>query len=292
MGDGSSTVQADEVPEIVFETLVNEYGESQQQKYTGYAVSQSLTELMHYLDPQQIVDLKAEANPTSKDESFKGMMPPGAAKYCINVKECLTTRIKLNYDYSKYGEFPWNDIQEFLDMKTTPVDDLAIRSMTVRLKSKKLRNRIREVLADMGVTDTRYVKSPFFFTVESRNVRENERDQVKKHNDEEFLNRVGHRVLELKSMYSLRAQQGKKDVLFRTNDGKMYPREFEDLAFNYNDATVQSYGALYSGLIINKWRAAFSRNLGEKTRMMWTEEEGQWMTAAQLDDDLAEEVRP
>jgi hypothetical protein len=289
MGDGSSIVQVEDVPQVVFETLVNQHGHTQQHKFTGYAVSQSLTKLMHPLEPDQVVALKSETSPVSEDESFKGMKPPGAAAYCVDVRECLTTKIKLNYDYSKYGEFPWDDIQEFLNMETTPVDDLAVRSMTIRLESEDLRNKIRNVLNDMGLSDTRYLKNPFFFTMKSRTAKDAERDEVKTSNDEDFLKRVGYRVLELDNMYSLRAQQDKKDILLRGKSDNLYPRDLEDMAFNYNDATTQSYGALYSNLIINKWRAAFSSNLGEKTRMVWTDD-GQWKRASEVDESPADEA--
>jgi hypothetical protein len=289
MGDGSSIVQVEDVPQVVFKALVNEHGESQQNKYAGYAVSQSLTELMHYLEPDQVVELKSETSPVSKDESFKGMSPPGAAAYCVDVKECLTTKIKLNYDYAKYGEFPWDDIQKFLNMETTPVDDLAVRSMTIRLESDQLRDQIRNVLNDMGLSDTGYLKCPFFFRMKSRTAKDAERDQVKNYNDEEFLKRVGYRVLELENMYSLRAQQDKNDILLRGKSDNMNPRDLEDMAFNYSDATEQVFGALYSNLIINKWRRAFSRNLGEKTRMLWTDE-GQWKRASEVDGDLSDEA--
>jgi hypothetical protein len=289
MGDGSSIVQVEDVPQVVFETLVNEYGHTQQHKHTGYAVSQSLTELMHYLEPDQVVAVKSEASPISKEESFKGMTPDGAAAYCVDVRECLTTEIKLNYDYSKYGEFPWKKIQEFLNMETTPVDDLAVRSMTISLESEQLRDQIRHVLNDMGLSDTKYLKNPFFFSMKSRRAEDVEREQVVKNNDEDFLKRVGYRVLEVDNMYSLRAQQDKKDILLRGKSDNLYPRDLEDMAFNYTDPSSQNYGALYSQLIINKWRAAFSRNLGEKARMVWTDD-GHWKRASEVDEGPSDET--
>jgi hypothetical protein len=282
MGDGSSIVQVEDVPQTVFETLVNEYGHSQERKYTGYAVSQSLTELMHYLDSDQIIALKAVADVTSEEESFRGMQPPDRAAYCIDLRECLTTKIKLHYDRATYGMFPWDDVQSFLCMETTPVDDLTVRSLTVKIDSQQLRNQIRNVLTDMGLTDTNYLKCPFFFTLQSRPAKRRERDKVKKHNDDDFLSRVGYRVLELQQMYSLRAQQDKKDILLRGKSDNLYPRGLEDMAFNYNDPAEQQFGALYSNLIINKWRAAFSRNLGEKTPMVWTDD-GQWKRVDERD---------
>jgi hypothetical protein len=238
---------------------------------------------MHYLDSDQIITLKAVADVTSEEESFRGMRPPDRAAYCIDLRECLTTKIKLHYDRATYGMFPWDDVQSFLCMETTPVDDLTVRSLTVKIDSQQLRNQIRNVLTDMGLTDTNYLKCPFFFTLQSRPAKRRERDKVKKHNDDDFLSRVGYRVLELQQMYSLRAQQDKKDILLRGKSDNLYPRGLEDMAFNYNDPAEQQFGALYSNLIINKWRAAFSRNLGEKTPMVWTDD-GQWKRVDERDD--------
>jgi hypothetical protein len=290
MGDGSSIAHVEDVPQAVFRALVNEHGHEQDKKHVGYAVSQSLTELMHYLDPSQVIRVKAHAKSKDDDETFKGISPEGAAAYCVDVTECLTTEIKMNYDYDRYGRFPWSQIKDFLEMETTPVDDLTVRSMTLRLESDRIRDELRKVLTDMGLSDTDYLRNPFFFTLESRQAKDEERDYVKKHNDEEFLKRVGYRVLELQSMYSLRAQQGKKDPLARTKSGDVYPRDFEDMAFNYNDKTSQNFGALYSQFVINKLKQPFSSNLVNKTRKIWTSD-GQWKRESETDvDDITEEA--
>lgn len=279
MGDASSTVQVEDVPQIVFTTLVDEFGENQERKYEGFVATQSLRNLMDYLDGDQLVSVTATADVQDAEESFKGPSPPGNARHCITTQEKLITSVDLTYDRGKHGAFPWPDVREFLDLETTPVDDLAVRRATVRVSSKQLETHLRDVLSEaINLHDTKYLQSPFFFTMGSRVADgEKERNLVKEHNDEEFLKRVGYRVLRLKEMYSLRAMQDKADpVMGRT------PQELEDMAFNYTDATTQSFGALYSNLVINKWRSAFSRSIGEKTPMRWTDN-GQWVPAHAAD---------
>jgi len=272
MGDASSTVQVEDVPQIVFTTLVDEFGENQERKYEGFVATQSLRNLMDYLDSDQLVSVTATADVQDAEESFKGPSPPGNARHCITTQEKLITSVDLTYDRGKHGAFPWPDVREFLDLETTPVDDLAVRRATVRVSSKQLETHLRDVLSEaINLHDTKYLQSPFFFTMGSRVAEgRKERDLVKEHNDGEFLKRVGYRVLQLRQMYSLRAMQDKADpVMGRT------PRELEDMAFNHSDDSSQSFGALYSNLVINKWRQAFSRSIGEKTRFRWTDS-GQW----------------
>lgn len=282
MGDASSTVQIDDVPQIVFNTLVDEFGESQDQKYKGYVVSQSLSKLMEYLNADQIVEMRAQAEISNKEESFKGPTPPADAKHCVEAREELTSVIKLKYSLSKHGQFPWSDIQAFLDEERIDIDDLAVRKLTIRVESEQLEDHLRTILAKaIGLSDTKYLKSPFFFTMHSRTAEGNERDTLREHNDEEFLKRVGYRVLELDRVYSLRAMKDKADPVM----GKT-PRELEDMAFNHDAEDSQSFGALYSNLLINKWRQAFSRSIGEKTRFTWTDD-GQWQRADKADADEA-----
>jgi hypothetical protein len=273
MGDASSRLKVEDVPQLVFSTLVDEFGENQKQKYEGFVATQSLRNLMDYLDTDQLVSVTATADVQDAEESFKGPSPPGSARHCITTQEKLITSVNLMYDYSKHGAFPWADVREFLNLETTPVDDLAVRRATVRVSSKQLETHLREVLSEaIDLHDRKYLKSPFFFTMASRAAEgKKERNLVKEHNDEEFLKRVGYRVLRLKKMHSLRAQQDKADPVMGAT-----PQELENMAFNYTDATTQSFGALYSNLLINKWRSAFSRSIGEKTQMVWTDN-GQWV---------------
>lgn len=277
MGDHSSTIQAEEVPQLVFNALVDEYGESQEEKYKGFVATQSLRKLLDYLDSDQLIEVRATAEVQDADETFKGPAPPGSARHCIETQERLTTSVELKYDRGKHGQFPREDIMEFLGLETSPMDDLAVRRATIRVSSEDLQSHLRTLLSEaIGVHDTKYLQSPFFFTARSQTATGRERDIVKKHNEKEFLKRVGYRVLRLKNMYSLRAMQGKADPVMGQT-----PADLEDMAFNHSDQETQSFGALYSNLLVNKFRQAFSRSIGEKTRLRWTDS-GQWKRADAL----------
>jgi hypothetical protein len=279
MRDHAPTDQAEQVPQLVFQTLVDEFGESQQRKYKGFVATQSLRTLMNYIQAEQVVEVYAEADISADSEPTQGPVPPGGAKHCIQAQQQTKTWLELNYDLSKHGELPWLDIAEYLDLETTPVDDLAVRSLTIRVENEQLELQLRRVLeAAIDLGDEKYLKQPFFFTMRSRPAQNKERDAVKEHNDNEFLKRVGYRVLDLRDMYSLRAKQDKADPVMGVT-----PRELEDLAFNYEDGATQSFGALYSKLIINKWRAAFSRSLADTTAFRWSDEALGWRRADEVE---------
>lgn len=278
MRDHAPPIQEEQVPQLVFRALVDEFGESQQRKYKGFVATQSLRNLLDYLQAEQVVDMTAAADVQDAGESFKAPAPPGDARHCIDTQEKLITSVALDYSRSKHGALPWADIQAFLDMETTPVDDLAVRSLTVRVESEQLESQLRRVLATaVSLADKKYLQQPFFFSMRSRLAQNKERAAVKEHNDEEFLKRVGYRVLELRAMYSLRAQQDKADPVMGVT-----PRELEDLALNYEDDASRQFGALYSKLIINKWRAAFSRSLADTTMFRWSDD-GAWRRADEIE---------
>jgi len=283
MGDGS-VVHAEDVPELVYQGLVDEFGESQDRKIQGYVCSQSLRKLMEYLEPDEVVGVRAIADVRNGEETVAGMTPPGDAKYCIDTTEYLKTTVELDFDYGRDGRFPWSDILEFLD-GACDVDDLAIRSLTVRQDNETLRNHLRRVLSKtIGLHDTKYLKSPFFFHMRSRQAKGNDRDRVKTHNDTEFLKRVGYRVLDLNSVYSLRAQQSKTDPVMGVK-----PRELEDLALNFSEEDTKRFGATYSNLVVNKWRQSFSRTIAENRIYQWSDS-GTWERADMNPSDDAEEA--
>ncbi len=269
MGDGS-VVHAEDVPELVYQGLVDEFGESQDRKVQGYVCSQSLRKLMEYLEPDEVVGVRAIADVRNGEETVAGMTPPGDAKYCIDTTEYLKTTVELDFDYGRDGRFPWSDILEFLD-GACDVDDLAIRSLTVRQDNETLRNHLRRVLSEtIGLHDTKYLKSPFFFHMRSRQAKGVDRDRVKTHNDTEFLKRVGYRVLDLNSVYSLRAEQSKTDPVMGIK-----PKELEDLALNFSEEDTKRFGATYSNLVVNKWRQSFSRTIAENRSYQWSDS-GTW----------------
>jgi len=271
----SSSVYVEDVPDKVFETLVDQFGEKQDRKYHSFVATQSLRSLMGYLSHGQVIEANATADITDKTESLTTDEATGRAASCLKTVERLVSSAELNYDRGKHGEFPWHQIKEYLDSETSAVDDLAVRRLVIRVSSDDLEDHLRDVLTEsIGLSDRKYLRSPFFFEMKSRVARGvKERDLVKKHNDEEFLKSKGYRVLENKKMYSLRAMQDKSDpVLGKT------PRELEDMSFNHNDSETKSFGALYSMLVINKWRTAFSRSIGETTMYTWNEQ-GMWERA-------------
>lgn len=283
MGDGP-VVHAEDVPGLVYQGLIDEFGESQDRKVQGYVCSQSLRKLMEYLEPDEVVGVRAVADARNGEETVVGMTPPGDAQYCIDTTEYIKTKVKLDFDYGRDGQFPWSDIVKFLD-GACDVDDLAVRSLTVRQDNETLRDHLRDVLSDtIGLHDTKYLKSPFFFHMRSRQAKGSDRDRVKTHNDVEFLKRVGYRVLDLNSVYSLRAEQAKTDPVMGIK-----PKELEDLALNFSEEGTKRFGATYSNLVVNKWRQSFSRTIAENRKYRWSDS-GTWERVDMNPTDASEEA--
>jgi hypothetical protein len=267
----SSTVDPEDVPRLMFDTLCNEYTQDPSKKYYSYVLTQSLRRIMSYLNPDQVISMRADAYQKDKEESFKTKAFPNDAHRFITVSEDLVQNVELRFDASKHGTFPWDSVKAGLDSPDV-VDDIAIRELVVRVDSPELQRHSRDVMQEaLGLNDRQYLQSPFFFSMTSRPVRtERERRLVQDKNEDEFLNDKGHRVLENQSVYSFRAQTDKGDQPLGVS-----PRELEDLAFNYSADDTRSYGVLYSMLFINKWRTAFSQSMGETDLASWTEE-GIW----------------
>jgi hypothetical protein len=267
----SQRVDPADVADLMFETLCDEYSQSRNKKYYSYVSTQSLRKIMSYLNPDQVISMEADAHSKDKEESFKTKPFPGDAGRFMSVNENIVQKVHLRFEASQHGSFPWEDVKAGLDSPDL-VDDIALNKLVVRIDSPELQRYSRDVMEEaLGLNDRQYLQSPFFFEMKSRQANtDKERRLVKKHNDEDFLNAKGHRVLENKSVFSFRAQTDKGDQPLGVS-----PRELEELAFNFSAYDTQSYGALYSMLFINKWRTAFSRSIGETTLASWTEE-GTW----------------
>jgi hypothetical protein len=270
MGDSQPVVQREEVPRLVFDTLADEYGESQQKRWKGYLATQSLSELMNHLDPDDVISMRATSHVTAKDETVKGAIPDSnLAAACFNINEKLVTNIRFNFSRSDVGTFPWEGIKQFLDDPLCPVSDLAVRELTFKISDDELRDHLRKVMSiGINLHDTKYLQNPFFVEMSSRKAEAKERDQVRTQNDKAFLERVGYRVLKIDSMHSYRAHQGKSDPVMGVT-----PEELEELAFNYNTKHERKCGLLYSKLAINKLRKAFSRSAMDTKMQTWTEQE-------------------
>jgi hypothetical protein len=267
----SQTVDPADVADLMFQTLCDEYSQDPTKKYYSYVTTQSLRKIMSYLNPDQVISMRAKTYSKDKEESFKSKPFPGDAGKFMSVNENIVQNVDLRFEASQHGSFPWEDVKAGLDSPDL-VDDIALNNLVVRIDSPELQRHSRDVMEEaLGLNDRQYLQSPFFFEMSSRQVNsETERRLVKDNNDEDFLNAKGHRVLENQSVFSFRAQTDKGDQPLGVS-----PRELEDLAFNFSAYDTQSYGALYSMLFINKWRSAFSRSIAETTRASWTEE-GTW----------------
>jgi len=265
------TIPGENIPGLMFDTLCDVFQQDPSEKYHSFVVTQSLRNLMHYVKPNQVIEVVASGQEINEEETHKIDSPPGKAASCVTNYERITSGGKLKYRKSKHGNFPWDEIKTWLDYETT-VDDLAVRELVVMVRDEGLERHARDVMDEaFGLKDVNYLQSPFFFKMRSRDVDGHyERQLVKDHNDDAFLKSKGYRVLENEKVYSLRAQQKRGD-----NPMGVEPRELEDLAFNFSEQDNQSYGVLYSMLFINRWATAFSQSIAETSLSTW-DEDGNW----------------
>jgi len=57
----SSSVDPGDVPRLMFDTLCNEYTQDPSKKYYSYVLTQSLRRIMSYLNPDQVISMRADA---------------------------------------------------------------------------------------------------------------------------------------------------------------------------------------------------------------------------------------
>ena len=266
-----SKVQGEDIPSKTFDTLCDVFQQDPTKKYHSFVLTQSLRKLMQHVDPNDVIEMLATGQELDQQQSFEDKSPPGKAASSIMAYERFATGGELRYRKSKHGQFPWEDIQTWLDLETT-VDDLAIRELVVMVRDEQLQRHARDVLQEaFGLNDLQYLQSPFFFRMKSRKAEDPTlKRRMKDTNDKSFLKSKGYNVLENKSMYSLRAQQKRGDVPMGIS-----PRDLEDLAFNFSEKSDQSYGVLYSMLFINRWQTVFGNSMTETSRSTW-DEQGEW----------------
>ena len=288
------SVTREEIPERVYDTLVNVFSESQKERVRGYVPTQSLRILMHYVDPDDVVLVTATRRPqeSSVDLPLSGSLQPLLSNA---VKNNIETT--LDYDRQRHGVFPWRDLESWLDA-TPAVYDLPVRRFVFKSDDAALRDHLYTILEkSLGYNDPGGFRTPLHFDMRaaragnsSKSVQRNViefHDPTKDHGDERYFT-LGdqttsngdrglgwpYQTLDLTAVWSVAGMDGRAaSPIYDEDKGRggafLTQREVEDLAFNRTHSDDPIYGAVNTKLTGNRWRSTFGRGSTDYKEWEW-----------------------
>lgn len=276
----------DEIPAAVHETLVDEYGDSQEERVRGYFMSQSFRELMSFVDTEDIQQLHAGSQVT--DESAAIAAPQPIREYAEG-SSYTRRKLKLVYNRKDHGEFDADTIIDWLD-DNSRIYDLPVSRLVLQIRNDALYEHLLTLLENaIGFPDPGEFEQPFFAVMESekadmpkvrRNVREYHEDFYFRNPSENGGQRSGLNwnvmSMDLKALWSYRAWTGSGNQPF----SGYTMHDVEDLAVNHVGQSTPEYGAINSKLVVNKWREAFSRGTTDLKRWEWEADQQGWVRVA------------
>lgn len=275
------SVQVTDISGLVHEYLVDEYGESQQQRARGYFKSQSFKELIEFLDDEQIIAMKASRHVKNKSESYPSLSQGQVGDY-TKTEEELKVAFNLDYERKKHGQFDSSAVMD--TVKEKDLEDLPVDRLVFRVEESDLYDRIKDLLINtIGLPDKNEFTEPLYFEMESRQAdTKHLKRQVKDYHDSHYFVQSGlgwhYRTMDLMAIWSHNAYTKSKNVLFTDpNAGrKLNMRDVENLAFNQYDSDSPKYGAVNSKLVINQWRSIFGRGRTDMRLWEWDSTE-EWV---------------
>jgi hypothetical protein len=272
-----------EVSTRVYDALCDSYGESQQRRYRGCFVSQSLREVMAFLDAEQIIEVVASRNPT---ETGRTVALPESFGHFTDETARYSTAVSQKYDRHPHQAYPWADIREWLDDREE-IHDLAVSRLVFRMDHDALRDHLYKLLnTAVGFTDDPGFKIPFYVVMESRKADEPKLRRAVKdyHSDRYFTTGEtadgerglgwNKRTLDLAALWSHRAFTKSGGPVL----GRLSMYELEDMAFNHVGTSRPEYGVIHSKLAINRWASEFSSGTTDTKAWDWEDRAG-WVRA-------------
>lgn len=281
----SETTPVDEIPRRIRDTLVEEYGDSQDRCVRGYVPTQSVMKLMDYLDPGNIQQVRGRRVVKDASETF-GMVQQDLPPY-IDGEEQIRREAVIDYDRAKHDGFEWGRVRDFLT--DTELTDIAINKLVIRMENEGLRDHLFGLLTK-GINYSESYKEeftdPFYFVMESR-AAEQDKDyrNIKDAHDSGYLEELGwkYRCLDLMAIWSHYGwvKSGNEPMTYRDGNGEtvgMTQHEVEELSFNRRESNQPVYGAVNSPLVVNRWQTPFGSALTDMRHFEWREQEG-WVRA-------------
>lgn len=288
----------DGLAETAHETIVDLHGESQRDRVVGYLNTQALCQIMEYLDPEDIIEVKGRRRVNETATDITKLEFSGAEEW-VTLSEKRREILSLTYERDARGPLPWDEIQEGITnselLGDIPIDRLAFKFEDSQLQ-EHLWEHIQETLsnhpAGAALQDPGAFKQPFIAVMESSPPgtdaakRDVEDDHPGRYwlagdkTDENGRRGLGWRprTLDLTAIWSRRSYRRANDTVARSSAGKVTLREVEEAVFNRVREDEPVYGAVNSKLAVNKWRSALTRGCTGMKAYQWLQTEG-WVLA-------------
>lgn len=283
------SVQVEDIPELVHETLVDKYGESQETRSRGYFYSQSLKKLLNYVEPENVHALHAKRQVKNKSESFPSLSAGNVGDYTRS-EEQIKVSYEVDYERAKHGTFDWDTILS--DIKQKDLEDLPVERFVFAAENDDLHEHLLELLEDtIGFAQPGQFEQPFFFEMESRSAGlAAVKDKVKREHptwyfrgdpDNPDKTPLGwkHRTMDLVGVWSKNAWMESDNVVATQSRGsarkQLTMKDIEELVFNYVGTDEPQFGAVNSKLVINKWATTFGNSVTGIKSWEWLSS-GRW----------------
>lgn len=306
---GDDSGEYPSLKELAWQTLVDEYGESQNRRRTGYVRTQSLKKVVDALDNPgeqvQYVKGKRRAD-TQRQDLFGGEQ---SLPY-LDATQVSRDEWTVSFDRAIHPRFDWQTLTERLSERPA-VWDFPIERIVIQLRDDELYDHwvtfieeaSRRHPAFSGPLPTGWISQPFFAVMEtSQPGTKGCRDNIERFHEDEpyyFMPRSqgddthsgmgwSPRSLDLTAIWSYRAFVDKGDVIAQTkkptalltcDEGetkRLTPRVIETELINGTDDEKREYGAVNALLSINKWRRAFGSGATGLKPFHW-DERGEWV---------------
>lgn len=272
------SVQKQDIPQLVHETLVDDHDEPQEQRIKGYVRTQSIRELFKYLDADDVLHLEAQRLVKDKTESFGRLSLPSVREY-TDMEEQLKRKFVIDYDRVEHGTFNWPEVRDFIEEES--LRDVAVTRLVYRFESNDLHERLLTLLQEtIDYPGSTFFNQPFVAELWARKPgHSHARQEVRDYNDETVFTHLGWnvRTMDLEAIWSTDAWKDEgKDVytekaeeVTRTLD----QRDIEELVFNHVSSEGSRYGAVNSYLVYNTWKHTLSPGVVGHKEFEWTDDQ-------------------
>lgn len=273
------TIHPDDVPRLVKEALVAEYGAEQERCVRGYFPSQALSEVMEYLGPEQIQIVRGTRSDTETADSPR--VPAFDLPNYVTVGEQISREMSIDFDRARDRDFEWDVIQDFL--VDSDLTDVAISKLVFRMDNPELRDHLFTLLQNAINYPSSYKSEftdRFYFVMESQKPElQKDYDNIQELHEQGYLADLGwnHRTLDLMAMWTHYGWTKCGNTPLGVTQ-----HEIEELAFNQRRNSEPIFTAVNTKLVVNRWRTPFGRGLTDMRAYDWETRQG-WVPIG--DDD-------
>lgn len=257
MSLGYSYVDSEQVREQVHDELVDKGTVSNERKFVGYYMSQSLWNICYLLDDEMIASVDAHSSQSQTVDR--------GTEYSYSSHEKISKdRYKISYR-SGYGVEDFNvdgikDECEQLDIR-----DVCVTDITVRIDDDALYNEIYDILDETGVYNMDMFEKPLYAEMTSKKVPKdlkNTREWIRdKHPPEYFGNDSDmnwkYRTLELDNIWSRKGWTKDQTIVAHDYDGSgLTVRDLEGMILNYHNVSSPVISPVNARMVTRAWRNA------------------------------------